>query len=415
MIDYYSALCFLFNSVEKSVFINRIESINLNKSLNRISYFDIITFKNIPLYSNSAMDGCAINFNSRKYKININKEKFFIIDIIKAGYSVKSYNIDSDYVIEIMTGAKVHNFSAIAKFEDIVFVNNNPFEIIIHRKINFLENIRVIGEDFKISDKCSNRGKVISLADIMSIATFGISNLNVLKNFKVFLVCTGTEIVDSFYLDYDNNFINNSLSNYIITFLKNLGIDVVYCGIIDDCKKSFTKEISKILFEDKQNIIITTGAVSKGKADFIPSVLFEFGVEVIFHGVAIKPGKPILFAKYLGNNYFFCLPGNPISSVIGLRFFVYPFLMYLNGFLLEKPFKAILDADYKVNRKYDLFLKAFTYFYNSNFYVKILDNQQSFKIKSFIDSNSFVFLRVNDISKKGYVLNVYFYNPYKLG
>ena len=86
----------------------------------------------------------------------------------------------------------------------------------------------------------------------------------------------------------------------------------------------------------------------------------------------------------------------------------------MNGCFFDEPLKAVLDGDYLFERKCDLFLKSFTYFYNSKFYVKIVTDQQSFKVQSFSRSNSFAFLRMTDRAMKGDILNVYFYQPYNL-
>jgi molybdopterin molybdotransferase len=197
-----------------------------------------------------------------------------------------------------------------------------------------------------------------------------------------------------------------------LSFFKRLAIDISYYGVSLDLKNDLKFKISNLIKKDEISLVITTGAVSKGKADIIPSILSELDIDIIFHGVSIKPGKPILFANYLNKHYFFCLPGNPISSIIGLRFFVYPFVRYVMGNVLESPLKAFLEEDYVSKRSVDLFLKSFLFFYKNSFYVRIMEDQQSFKVKSFVEANSFVFLRLCDSSKKGDVLNVYFYEPF---
>lgn len=414
MINYFLALNILFNSIDKSDLQIKLESISSLNALNMINAFDLLSFTWNPFFNNAAMDGYAFNIFKIKYNFNDINNKFFVIDVLKAGDLNNSYNFDGDYIIEIMTGSRLPaNFNSVIKIEEFTLDYNNPFELILKRYLSLHENIRLRGEDFGFGEFIIKKGQIISCSDIMAASTFGISEIAVLKTIKVFLICTGSEIIDSFNVDIDKVGVKNSIAYYFISFFKNIGVDLVYLGISCDIKNFFKKKIYDILSCDEKHIIITTGAVSKGKADFIPSFLVELGANIFFHGVAIKPGKPILFAKY-GFNYFFCLPGNPISSVIGLRFFIYPFFQYLNGFFLDKPLKAVLENDYFFNNKYDLFLKAFTYFYNSIFYVKIIKDQESFKIKSFVKSNSFVFLKMNDRVVKGDILNVYFHQPYNL-
>ena len=124
----------------------------------------------------------------------------------------------------------------------------------------------------------------------------------------------------------------------------------------------------------KVDIIITSGAVSAGKYDFVPSVINKFKLSNFFKGVAIRPGKPILFAKFKNKEKaFFGLPGNPISSAACFRFFVYPYLSNILGMKEEKPFKAKLKNKFKKKKNFTRFLKGkLTSTNNGNLQIKIL-------------------------------------------
>lgn len=413
MIGYFSSLSFIFNSIRKSVFLKKISICKLDSCVFEVNYFDYFSFKNIPNYNTSAMDGYALVFSKIKYNFDFVYNRFFIVNLIKAGDSMPCVFFDGDYVVEIMTGARIPEFfDTVIRLEDVILDFNNPFEIIFEKVLFFGENVRILGDDFKFGNFVIKKGDIFSLKDYVSTSTFGLKNLFFLSKIKLYLICTGNEIIDSFNLNYNDNFINNSLYIYFLSFFKSIAIDVSYCGISLDLKNDLKTKISNLINKDEISLIITTGAVSKGKADIIPSILSELNIDIIFHGVCIKPGKPILFANYLNKHHFFCLPGNPISSIIGLRFFVYPFIRYIMGDVLESPLRAFLEEDYVLKRTVDLFLKAFVFFNKNNFYVRIMEDQQSFKVKSFVESNSFVFLRLCDGSKKGDVLNVYFYEPF---
>ena len=94
------------------------------------------------------------------------------------------------------------------------------------------------------------------------------------------------------------------------------------------------------MLNSKIDIIITSGAVSAGKFDFVPNVIKKFSLSNYFKSVAIRPGKPVLFAKFKGNKkHIFGLPGNPMSSAACFRFFVYPYIAKFIGFNDEKPLK----------------------------------------------------------------------------
>ena len=131
---------------------------------------------------------------------------------------------------------------------------------------------------------------------------------------------TGNELSNSKKIP--NWKIRNSNTNYLNSFTKNLPVNFVVKKILRDNDNSiFKKEISKNM-KSKSDLVITSGAVSAGKFDFIPNVVKQFKLKSMFKGVNIRPGKPIMFAKFKNNMCFFGLPGNPISSAACFRFFV---------------------------------------------------------------------------------------------
>lgn len=422
MKSYFDSIQILFNSSNKILDCIKFKHVDILQAVRKISYMTLLSDKNIPFFCNSAMDGYAIRSENTLDLNVINCKVFKIIDIVMAGESVETYDLDGDCVVEIMTGARLPLcFDSVIKFEDIILDSDGHDKIILNRVVKLGENVRQVGEDFNIGDVLIKKGDIFLPSHIMSLSAFGIKSVQILDSPLIYLICSGNEIVDDIFLN-DNNVnisdvscINNATAPYIISFLKMLGFKVQYLGLVKDNVADFKLLLNSSLVLDAPSLIITTGAVSKGKADFIPSALKSMGITTLFHGVKIKPGKPILFAKYLLNTYFFCLPGNPISSVVGLRFFVYPFLRLLMGQSYEKPFRAVLELDYLYKRKYDIFLKSYSYFFGSSLYVRILDDQESFKINSMLKSNSFVFLKSFDTSKKGDILDVFFYNPYFLG
>lgn len=412
MIYYFNSIQIIFDSSRKFLDYMLCENTDLLYAKTKISFSTILSDKNVPAFSNSAMDGYAVRSSYTLTLDSLNSKKFDIVDVIMAGDVIEKNDFDGNCVVEIMTGAKLpDSFDSVVKFED-VSLNLSCDKIILSRMIKLGENVRFIGEDFRCGDCIIKKGKIFNQFHIMSLLACGIKIVNVLKNPVVYLLCTGNEIVDiNDNYSCMSNKVNNITASYIISFFDFLDIKVHYLGLVNDNVIDFKQIVQPILNNQFLSLVITTGAVSKGKADFIPAVLKSMGVNVLFHGVKIKPGKPVLFAKYLLNTYFFCLPGNPISSIVGLRFFVYPFLRCLMGQTYEKPYKAVLDSDYLCKRKCDSFLKAYSYFVGSKLYVKILLNQESFKISSMLESNSFIFLKMLDSSKKGDILDVFFYNP----
>ena len=182
-------------------------------------------------------------------------------------------------------------------------------------------------------------------------------------------------------------------------------------GILrDKDEKVFKKKIEKSI-KSKIDLIITSGAVSAGKHDFVPSVVKRFNLSGYFKGVSIRPGKPILFAKLKNvEKAIFGLPGNPISSSACFRFFVFPYLLNILGTDIEKPFKEKLINKFIKNKYITRFVKSrLTSTSDGNLIIEVLSGQESYKIKSFVQSNAWgLFDYGKSHFKKGDIINCYF-------
>ena len=156
----------------------------------------------------------------------------------------------------------------------------------------------------------------------------------------------------------------------------------------DDQSKKFQNKIKKnILSQD--NIILTIGALSAGKFDFVPKIIKGLRPKYYFKGCYIRPGKPVMFAKLKNNNIFFGLPGNSISTAATFRFFLLPFIFYSVGAKIANPIKAKLSNNFIKDISFTRFVKG-NLIYKKNGVIEFTINkgQESFKIKSFIESNA---------------------------
>jgi molybdopterin molybdotransferase len=191
--------------------------------------------------------------------------------------------------------------------------------------------------------------------------------------------------------------------NFLFNF-KNGGI------LKDHHQKLFKSKINKML-KSKTDIIITSGAVSAGKFDYIPNIVKQFKSSHYFKSVMIRPGKPLLFAK-INQKVIFGLPGNPISSAACFRFFVYPFIENNLNLLPEKPVKAILKNNYEKKKNFTRFIKSkLNTTINGKLEVELLPGQESFRINSFVKSNVWAVLPHGQSKfKKGQVIDCFFPN-----
>ena len=390
------------------------EIIRTNNCLNRISSENIKSNANNPLGDNAAFDGYAINSKDTK---NLNKKKiklFKILRTVAAGDKPNHKKIKRFQTVEIMTGGLLpKGFDTIIPIEQIIYHPNkkNPKNIVVDKKIKKNQHVRFKGSDYKKNDLLIKKGTVLQSNHILALKTLGIKNIKVKKIPNILFFSTGNEITNQ--ENIPNWKVRNSNSYYIKSKVKNFLFNFFDGGILRDRDELiFKKQIEKML-HSKIDIIITSGAVSAGKFDYVPRIIKKFNLSNHFKSVAIRPGKPILFAKIKGKQKaIFGLPGNPISSAACFRFFVYPYLESLLGIEEEKPIKAILKNGFTKKENFTRFVKSkFNTTKDGKINVEILKGQESFRIKSFVKSNIWTVLPSGKSKfKKNQIVDCFFPN-----
>ena len=397
--------------LEKSKIKINLENLSSLDTLNRISAENIYSKVNYPAANNTAFDGYAIS-SKDTILLNRKKKKFFkIIKTIAAGDNPKISNIKKFQTVEVMTGALLpKSFDTVIPIEQIKFYPSNKVKkyILIDKKISKNNHIRFKGSDFKKKELIISKGEIVQPQHILAFKSLGIKKIKVMSKPNILFFSTGNEISEKNKInDWQ---VRNSNSYYIKSLSKNFLFNFIDGGLLKDKDNLlFEKKLNKSL-NSKIDIIITSGAVSAGKFDFVPSIIKKFKLTSFFKGVSIRPGKPILFAKFKNKNKcFFGLPGNPISSAACFRFFVYPYVCNILGLQKEKPFKAILKKDFEKKKKFTRFLKAkLISTKNGTLEVEILTGQESFRIKSFIKSNVWAILKSGkSLFKKGQLIECF--------
>jgi molybdopterin molybdotransferase len=404
MINYKQAKKILIKSKIKI----KNELIDSSKSINRINVLDIYCTVNYPAGTNAAFDGFAINSKDTNKLNKNNSKKFKILKTISAGDSPKLNRVKKYETVEVMTGALIPKvFDTIIPVERIIFHSNNKY-INLDNKIKKNQHIRYTGSDYKKKDLIVKKGTIIQPSHILAFKTLGITKIKVKKKPNILFFSTGNEISNN--KNIVNWKVRNSNSHYIKSLSNNFLFNFIDGGILrDKDEKLYKKQIEKGI-KSKIDIIITSGAVSAGKHDFVPFVVKEFNLSNFFKGVSIRPGKPILFAKLKGfEKVIFGLPGNPISSSACFRFFVYPYLLNILGIKTEKPFKAKLKNDYSKSKKIIRFIKAkLTSTNDGKLEIHVLKGQESFRIKSFVESNVWGLFKYGQSNfKKGELIDCY--------
>ncbi|MDA9647356.1 molybdopterin molybdotransferase MoeA [Candidatus Pelagibacter sp.] len=410
MISYQSSKQIL----KKGVIKIRDEKINSINALNRVTSTNIYSTINYPAGDNAAFDGFAINSKDTKnIKRNFNQQ-FKIIGLVAAGAKPFKKSIKKFDTVEIMTGGIIpKGFDTIIPIEQIVFYpsRKNRKYILVNQKINKNNHIRFKGSDYKKNELVLKKNTIIQPNHILAFKTLGIKKIIVKKKLNILFFSTGNEISNQDVIpDWK---VRNSNSHYIKTLNHNFLFNFKNGGILkDNHEKIFKSKINKML-KSNIDIIITSGAVSAGKFDFVPNIIKSFKLSNYFKSVAIRPGKPILFAKIKNKQKaIFGLPGNPMSSSACFRFFVYPYIENILGLSKEKPIKAVLKNEFIKKKKFVRFAKSrLNTTKNGKLEVEVLRGQESFRIKSFVKSNIWALLPAGKSKfKKGEIVDCFLPN-----
>jgi len=209
---------------------------------------------------------------------------------------------------------------------------------------------------------------------------------------KVAVIATGKELVTEAAQALESGQIRDSNRPYLIGRLQAAGAEVVWQGTVGDDVAAFDAVLDDALAAGAK-VLISTGAVSAGRYDFIPDALRARGARIVFHKVAIRPGKPLLFAVLPDGELYFGLPGNPVSAAVGQRFFVEPVLRRLLGLAAEPLLQLPLQADVRKPPGLRFHARArVDVDAQGRLSARVLSGQESFRLKSMLQANAWVVL-----------------------
>jgi molybdopterin molybdotransferase len=351
---------------------------------------DILSPEAVPSFDNSAMDGYAVRASATHQASPDSPAEFQLLGTVAAGDQPGAF--EGDGVVEIMTGAPVPAgvFDAVIRVEDTAKIPETH-RVLIKRPVEVGDNIRRRGSDFEWNQKLATAGRVVTPEIMMSAASLGLDTLPVQEPVRIALLITGRELSRFSDKDLAPGMIRDASGPYLQAALNRPDFDLVAHKMLIDDAVIFQAEALKIL-ELQPDIIISTGAVSMGKYDFIKDSLMELGAELHFHKVAMRPGKPLLFAEWRSGPVWFGLPGNPVSTVVGWRFFVDPYVRALRGQEAEKGLPARLMKPYKKPAGLTCFLKAKSEIVEGILRVEILEGQGSYMLSPLLQANCWVAL-----------------------
>ncbi len=293
------------------------EKVKLLDSLNRILAQDIIADMDMPPFNKSAVDGYACMISDIHNLLEV-------IETIAAG-DVPVNNILHNQCSKIMTGAMLPvGADCVLMVEHTKEIDSN------HIKFTFEKtgvNVAYKAEDIKKDSVLLKKGLTIKPQHIALIASVGYPELMVYKQPKVAILTTGSELVEPDSIPALGQ-IRNSNAWQLYSQVQKANAIPVYFGIIEDSEEKIDLAIKKAISEN--DVVILTGGVSMGDFDYVPKILKQNKVDLIFEKIKIRPGKPTVFGIHL-NAFVFGLPGNPVSSFVLFEILLKPFLQKMMG------------------------------------------------------------------------------------
>lgn len=352
-------------------------------SLDHVLAEDIISQMDIPPFDRSPLDGYAYKSEDSLNATESSPVILEVIDNIQAGY-VSNKKIAGGQAIRIMTGAKIpEGADVVVKYEDTEFTDK---EVKIFKYQKPQSNIVRAGEDMGRGDRILCKGITIGPAEIGILASLGKTHVRVYTKPAVAILATGDELLNIDEEIYEGK-IRNSNSYVIAAQVKRLGGTPVILGICKDSICDVKKELDSAL--KWADMIITTGGASVGDADIIKDAFKEAGADILFWKTRMKPGTPIVAAKY-GNKLLFGLSGNPAAAYITFEVFARPAILRLMGKTKISLMKveAILESDFTKVSDQSRYVRAYTYKKEGNYYTVLPDKHSSGVLSSLTGKNS---------------------------
>lgn len=322
------------------------ETIRLESATGRVLAEDVRAERDFPPYNRSTMDGIAI-----KFKDFTAGQRSFTIQTIQAAGDPPVRGLKSGNCIQIMTGAAIPDTADTVIPIEEVSLHGTAATITAPsaRKGQF---IHTKGSDERAGSILIPKGELLAAAHAPIAASVGKAKLQVARPPRIVAISTGNELVD--ITKKPSPYQVRRSNNYAVqAVLAPYAVDMLH---LPDNPKTMHEQLERCLAS--YDAIILSGGVSKGAFDHIPQIMAELSVEMLFHGVKQKPGKPFWFGTRRGGPVVFALPGNPVSTFLCLHKYVLPWLRTCLGAAEPAKRYAVLDLDISFEPRLHYFLQA---------------------------------------------------------
>jgi molybdopterin molybdotransferase len=306
--------------------INTSQQISLNAGLNRTLASDIIATMNVPAFDNSAMDGYA--FCSQDLAVH---PELAVVGQSYAGHPFRD-QLQPGQAIRITTGAAMPNHADSVLPQEFAVLKDASTLAMRNIVIQAGQNRRLCGEDIALGSTVVSKGRRLGPAELGLLASLGLSTISVQRQLRIAIFSTGDEL-RSIDQTLDSGSVYDSNRVTLHAMLSQFGAEVLDLGVLADNPTTIETALKNIV--DKADVIITSGGISAGAADFTKQVMQQLG-HMNFWAINMRPGRPLAFGIINKNQlsdptYVFGLPGNPVAMMVSFYFFVRPALQLLSG------------------------------------------------------------------------------------
>jgi len=299
--------------------VQEVEVVEIRKALGRILAQEVVPDINVPAHDNSAMDGYAVRSSDLSEKETMLEE----IGVALAGKPFQG-SLGKKQCVRIMTGAVMPQGADTVVIQEVV--KREGKRVVVPPGQKKGQNVRYAGEDLAIGNAVLHPGKWLLPAEIGLIASLGIGEVKVKRRLRVAFFATGDELA-SIGMKLKEGEIYDSNRYTLHGMLSRLGVEIIDLGVVRDDPDLLEEAFLKAA--GTADVVITTGGVSVGEADFIKQLMAKLG-EVLFWKIAMRPGRPMAFGK-VQDAYLFGLPGNPVAVMVTFYQFVRDALLHLSG------------------------------------------------------------------------------------
>ena len=324
------------------------ETVPLAQAAGRVLQQAVAAERDQPPFDRVTMDGIAVRYDS----LASGNRRFTIQGTQHAGDPVQTLTA-ADNCIEIMTGAVLPANSDCVIPVERIRVQDGVAAIEEDYRAERLQFVHPQGSDYSAGHEVLTAGRTITPMDIAIIASCGLVDVQVSSQPLIRVISTGNELVPP-GKPVATHQVRLSNGPALVAMLLQQGFQQTADEHLVDEPALLRERLAEIL--DESSVLILSGGVSMGKADYVPQVLSELGVELVFHKISQRPGKPMWFGIGPGKQVVFALPGNPVSSIVCCRQYVLPALLQASGREMPQPETAVLAEDVTFNPKLTCFL-----------------------------------------------------------